>query len=366
MRRTASGITCVFVLSLVTLLAPAADALALTLPGVTFSAPQIEAPDRTDMVYSSTQKTLYITSGSSILRFSLSTKKFLSPINLGGDLNGIDLSADGKTLAAADTSLMSLVLINLSSLKVTKLPFTPGQDEVGLYDVAWGADNMVYASGALPPGTSGWVELRKMNPTTSQVQVIGGEPVSNETVLRASPDRTVIGFAQGAIADGRWGGIDTRTGVVTMRDGFQGTGAYNNDIAVSRQGNEFAVSTTSGDLIYNKSFTSTGFLVDPGATIYNQSGQPYRQQYLGSESVPTALDGVGYSPSTGDICAGRPGASSIAVFNPANLKLIEKINVTTTFPGSGNQPFSDSIFRFSADGKLLFFTVPGGIDYITG
>ena len=317
------------------------------------------------MVYATAQKTLYITSGSTVLRYSLSTKKFLSPINLGGDLNGIDLSADGKTLAVADTSLMSLILINLSNLKMTELPISPGQDEVGLYDVSWGADNMVYASGALPPATSGWVALRKINPVTGQVKIIGSESVTNETALRASPDRTVIGFAQGAISDGRWGTINTKTGVVTMRDGSQGTGTYNKDIGVARQGGQFSIATAYGDAVYNKTFAFLGVLAPPGSVIYKQTGQPYRNQNLWNLSSGAELDGIAYSPKSGNISAGLPNSSSIEVFNPATLKPSNKVTLSATFPPSSDQPFSDSILRYSTDGTILFFTVSGGIDYIS-
>ncbi len=62
----------------------------------------INAPDRVDMVYSSGQGVLFITSGSSILRYNVKTRSFLSAIDLGGSLNGIDLSPDGTTLAVAD------------------------------------------------------------------------------------------------------------------------------------------------------------------------------------------------------------------------------------------------------------------------
>jgi len=96
--------------------------------------------------------------------------------------------------------------------------------------------------------------------------------------------------------------------------------------------------------------------------VYNQGGQPYRGQYLPRGTV---LDGIAYSPKNGNISAGLPNSSSIEVFNPGNLKVANKITVATAFPPGGNQPFSDSILRFSADGTILFFTVPGGIDYIT-
>jgi hypothetical protein len=80
---------------------------------------------------------------------------------VGGTLVGIDLSPDGNTLAVADEIVMSLNLVNLETLKLSKLPIEPGLDEVRLYDLAWGSDKMVYAAGALPTRWSGWVSLHK-------------------------------------------------------------------------------------------------------------------------------------------------------------------------------------------------------------
>ena len=222
-----------------------------------------------------------------MLRYVLKTRKFLSPIKLGGsNLVGIDLSPDGKTLAVADTTAMSLNLITLKGLKVTKLPID-GTDEVGLYDVAWGSDNMVYTTGSLPPGYSGWVWMRKVDPATGIATLIGNEIVTNYVVLRASPDRSVIGFAQGDISDGRWGTIDVKTGTVTMRDWYvEGTSWFNYDIAVASNGTQFSLPTYGGMFVYDDTFTHIGAL--------NKYGVQY-------------FDGAAYSPKDGNLYAAEAG-----------------------------------------------------------
>ena len=57
-----------------------------------------------DMVFDAPREMIYITSGTQVLRFDVATAKFLSPITLGGNLEGIDLSPDGMTLAVADAT----------------------------------------------------------------------------------------------------------------------------------------------------------------------------------------------------------------------------------------------------------------------
>jgi hypothetical protein len=325
--------TCGLIAQLTLLLAPLAQA------STVFT---ITAPDRTDMVYDSRRQILYVTSGPSVLRYSLKTKKFLSAINLGGTLIGIDLSPNGNTLAVADETVMSLNLVDLLTLKFRKLPIQPGENEVGLYDVAWGSDTMVYAAAALPAGWTGWVSLLKVNPQNGSAKVIGGETVTNYTVLRASADRKVIGFAQGDISDGRWGAINVKKGTVTLQDGDKGTSWYNYDIAVANDGTRFSLPTYGGLFIYDNTFTQIWTL-----------GQ-YAVQYF---------DGVAYSPTSGNLYAAQAGSDTINVYSGKTFQQIGTYRVGVTFPGNENIPFSNGVLRFSKNGVLLFVSVPGGIDY---
>ena len=295
------------------------------------------------MVCDSRGKILYITSGSSVLRYNLKTRKFLQPIALGGTLVGIDLSPDGKTLAVADTTLLSLTLVTVKDLKVVRLPVIGGIDEVGLYDVAWGSDNMVYATGALPPGWSGWVSMLKVDPTTGDATPIGGETVTNYVVLRASPDRNVIGFAEGDISDGRWGAIDVATGNVDIREGYtDGTSWFDYDIAVASGGAQFTVPTGGGMFVYDDSYTKVSTIGQYGKTVF---------------------DGVAYSPKDGNLYASEASSNSIFVYDPTTFMKIKTYQVKATFPWNGNGSFSNGLIRFSRDGSILFVSVPNGIDY---
>src|SRR5260370_39216134 len=59
---------------------------------------------RVDMVHDPKRDVLYITAGDSVLRYQLGSKTFLAPLTLGGDLRGIDISADNNLLAVADAT----------------------------------------------------------------------------------------------------------------------------------------------------------------------------------------------------------------------------------------------------------------------
>lgn len=246
--------------------------------------------DPRDMVYDSHSKILFITSGSSVVRYSLKSRKFLSAINLGGTLNGIDLSPDGTTLAVADKTVLSLNLIDLKTLKFIKIPLGAGLDEQGLYDVAWGSDQMVYATATFPG--SGGTGLRKVDPVTGDATVIGG--VTNFTALRPSTDRNVIGIAVGDISDGSWGAIYVQTGNVVIRDGYSnGTSWFNYDIAVANDGSQFSIPTYGGLFVYDDTYTKIWTLGQYAVQVF---------------------DGVAYSPRDGNLYATEANTDQIDVF----------------------------------------------------
>ena len=62
----------------------------------------IPAANRVDMVYDDARRLVYISQGPQILRYDVDADAFLSPLAIGGDLGGMDLSPDGQTLAVAD------------------------------------------------------------------------------------------------------------------------------------------------------------------------------------------------------------------------------------------------------------------------
>lgn len=80
----------------------------------------IPASSRVDMVYDDNRHLVYITNGNSLLRYDLSTASFLSPIQLGGNLSGIDISPDGNTLAVADRSGVWIHLVDLQTGSYTE------------------------------------------------------------------------------------------------------------------------------------------------------------------------------------------------------------------------------------------------------
>src|SRR5207249_4636243 len=76
----------------------------------------ISAANRVDMVYDAGRDILYITSGSTVLRYQLASDSFLTPFQLSGSLMGIDLSPDGNTLIVAESTATSNVQVHVIDL----------------------------------------------------------------------------------------------------------------------------------------------------------------------------------------------------------------------------------------------------------
>lgn len=68
----------------------------------------ISAPNRVGMVHDAKRNLLFITSGGQVLRYDLKARQFLTPVQLGGNLKGIDLSPDGNTLENTQVSGLHL------------------------------------------------------------------------------------------------------------------------------------------------------------------------------------------------------------------------------------------------------------------
>jgi hypothetical protein len=220
------------------------------------------------MVYHSARDTLYITSGGSVLRYQLSSNSFLTPFNLGGNLAGLDLSPDGNTLVVADrTRTEANVWVHVVDLRTgaaTKAPTAREFMEGGTFTVAYGDNNQVLVtstfegSGSVPlrrfaPATGAWSKLNSLFPD--------GGSIDQNTMLAASGDRSVVGFAESNSSDGRWGSYNVLNNAVAHRTWYtDGTSNFNFEIGVNRNGTQYAIPTYSGTFVYNANFVKVGTL----------------------------------------------------------------------------------------------------------
>jgi hypothetical protein len=305
----------------------------------------IPAPSRVDMVYDSARDTVYITSGTSVLRYQIGTNSFLSPIELGGSLSGIDLSPDGNTLAVADktrsTTEVWIHLVDLNSGVSRKVTFPRASYEGGTFTVAFAGDGAVVVTSTVEG--SGWVPMRRHDPATGATSVLASS-VRLDTMLAASGDRGVIGFAESDASDGPFGRYRVTDGNLLRKSGYtDGTSKYNYEMGANRNGTQYAIPTYGGTYIYDADLHKT-----------NTIGQAAGPQPIG----------VVYHPAEDLVYFAWTGSTEVRAFDTNTFAQVAAYDFEYGFTNTGNFAFTQGRLKMSRDGSLLFATVNGGVRYV--
>ncbi|HLP75944.1 MAG TPA: PQQ-binding-like beta-propeller repeat protein, partial [Candidatus Paceibacterota bacterium] len=301
----------------------------------------ISAPNRVDMVHDPVRNLLYISSGSSVLRYDLASQAFLTPVNLSGSLGGMDISPDGNTLAVADRTRTDtnvwIHLVDLNTQASQRAFFPRAFGEGGTYTVSWGADGAVLVSGTYEG--SGWVPLRRYNPANGEIQEVAS--IRQSSMLSASGNRKIIGIEESNISSGpvhRYG----VSGKAILNS--SGTGWFNYEVGVNKDGTQVAAPTYGGTFIYNaqmQQITNLGV-------------------YAGQQPI-----GVAYHPTKDAVYFAWAGTSEVRVFNTYTFSQLGSFVTTSAFSAPGNAAFVHGRIKLSRDASLLFVTTSGGIDWFT-
>ncbi|MDB6123182.1 MAG: Conserved repeat domain protein [Pedosphaera sp.] len=287
-----------------------------------------------EVVYDSTRDLLYITTnGNAILRYQVSSNTFLPPYVMGGVLSRMDLSLDESTLVVADghsnlTSSNWIWFVNLNTGVSRQVRFPLAYYETGTADVAFGNDGTVLVT-SYNGGTDA-VPLRRYDPildTTTQVAT-----VLSGSILCRSADGSVIGVAEPGSSSGpivRYDVASTAVRYVTAINNFL------TDVAVNKDGTQFAVPASTGMFIYDSNLTKIS-TIGPGG---------------GSGAV-----GQVYHPSSNLLFLAWGASSEVRVYKTDSLTEISRYDFGRTF--------NNALLRVSPDGSLLFALQNGIITYL--
>lgn len=305
----------------------------------------IAAPNRTDMIDDPARGIIYIADGTQVLRYGIDCGCQLDPVQLGGDLKGMDLSPDGNTLAVADGSVAGgkawVHLVDLDTLQDTKASYDLAYMEVGTFSVSYAADGGLVTTSSF--AGSGWVPLRRLDPSTL-IWTTLDPAVRQDTMLAASAKGEVVGFAESNISDGRWGAYYPSTGAIDRRQWYDdGTSAFNFEIGVNGTGSQFAIPTYFGTYVYDASYQKVATI-----GVY-ASGQPI---------------GVAYDP--GSQIAYFPWATTgdVRAYDMQTFQQIGSYDFEDSFESTGNSAFRQGRTRLSRDGSLLMVSVTGGVRFL--
>ena len=320
--------------ALVGLLAPRASAQSGFIP----------AANRTDTLYDQRRGLVYISNGASLLRYDINKKMFLTPYALGGSLYGMDISPDGSRLVVADSSSTANQVwvdeINLNTGAAKKDYFDRAFYEGGTYSVAFGKDGSLLTTSTFQG--SGWVPLRRYDPATGQSVTL--DSVRQDSMLAASADRSVIGFEESNISDGRFGRYRVSDGDILKKQWYQdGTSWFNYEIATNRNGTQYALPTYGGTFITDKNLVKG----------------PVIGQYAGGQPI-----GAAYSPVSDVVYFAWAGTNEVRAYDTNSFLLLNTFHFNSAFASNGNFAFVNGRLRVSDDGTLLLATINGGVQYM--
>lgn len=294
----------------------------------------VSAPSRSDIAYDPGSGILYITSGSELLRWDTDTRTFLKPISIGGDLRGIDLSADGETLAIGNLAPVApssgLVLVDTSTAAISSVP-----GAIAAASVAWCADGSVLFAGG-----NQWTNIYRYDssgPTLTSVASIVYQPM-----LVASGDRSMIVWAELGISNGPVGRYRVSDGEVLRRTD-SGTGRENRAVGTSRDGSCTIVPTYFGAYVFDAELLKTG-------------------EVIGNYAADFPL-GVAFHPTADIVYMSWRGTSTVRAHDATTFEVLDTFDFETDFTWGGDW-YDTGRVKVSPSGDRLFALVPGGVRYI--
>ncbi len=295
----------------------------------------ISAPSRVDMVYDAPRDLLYITSGSTVLRYQLGSGSFLDPYQLSGNLMGADISPDGNTLMVADSSTDStnvwVYLINLNTGQTNRVVF-PSWGESGTFAVAYGGDGAALITSRYLG--YGWVPWRRYDPATRSFTT-SSSFIPNDSMVSSSGDLSTILLVESGISSGP---IDLYDVASRSFLRTRGTERYNYEGAVSRDGSLFAIPTYSGTFIYDRAFN-----------LVTNLGGPI---------------GAAFHPAADVVFFPCVNTTYVQAYDTTTWQMLAQYDFQYTFNTPGNHAFNNGRIRISPDGEIIFVTVGGGVGYL--
>lgn len=299
----------------------------------------IETSQRTDIAFDTLSKTLYISGSDVLQRYSIETHSFLVPLYLGGSTMGMDISTDGRYLAVANgapgASQNFVDLVDLNSGGSQRIAFNREFGEGGTFTVAFDGNNGLLVSSEYEG--SGWVPLRRYDLATKQTITLGS--VRQNSMLAASADRSVVAVAESNISSGSWGVY--KSGASSFKSS-RGTGWFNFEIGVSRDGSQVAVPTYGGTYI------------EDSETVIPRIGQ-----YAGGQPI-----GVAYSPNSDVVYFPWAESSMVYAYDTETGRRIEGYDFEESFSHTGNWAFNNGRAKVAADGSYLFVTTSDGVRFM--
>jgi hypothetical protein len=295
-----------------------------------------------DAVYDPARDVIYISAGGNIVRYSFLTSKLLAPIALGGNLQGIDLSPDGKTLAVATSEHTAghvvVHLVDLDTLVDNKQVIATGTAaetstySVGYFDTGWLGVTAHSDSNGLVPTHMYADGTWNLEWDTS--------PLASDMILGLSGDLTCGAYGEPSL--NKWGTFEHGTNYLNYQ--YAVTGSPNTGYATA---NKDCLEVVASGVVFrrppNYFFAQTGVL--PAGGTY---GSP--------------LNGI-YDPVRPLAYFPYSGTSLVRVLNMGTLLEVRNYDIGEILSPSSNG-LTQGRTRISQDGSLLMVVVNDGVHFL--
>ncbi|HJN14187.1 MAG TPA: Ig-like domain-containing protein, partial [Armatimonadota bacterium] len=300
-----------------------------------------------DMVFSVGRQTVYMTSVDAVMRFDVGRKEFLEPFPVAGEgtrLMGLALSPDESLLVVADANRSAtdvwVHLIDLSTDAGVTQSFPAATDESGTHAVAFAKTGIAFITSRSKRQREGRVPMRRLNPRTGEWDVFL-EDAPHATMVSASADGSVIGFAgtvesDGALGSGLFGRIRVEDGDVVKVERKQPAW----DIAVNADGTQFALPGIPTTMVYDAALAEVGAPADP------------------DERRTT---GAAYHPSAPFLHVAPDRGKILRAFDSRNLSNVGIYLMKAQIQTEIGRAFETGRLRVARDGSLLMCTVADGL-----
>ncbi len=164
---------------------------------------------RSDFVFDFSGQRLYIsTTDGFVQRYNISTEQLEAPFNLGGSLNGIDITRDNSFVLVAQNAVGvtqgTVHKVNTSTGAVTNINYPLGDYGAGAFDVTIASNGIAFVT----IGGSGWNPVYQINVATNAITARNDVPgskgnnVTSGTQVHRSADGTRLYFLEGDISSG--------------------------------------------------------------------------------------------------------------------------------------------------------------------
>ena len=321
--------------------------VALMLAGASAAAPaavyvDLAIPNARDHAFA--RDVLYVTAGSLLHRYDLSTCQWQAPVALGRDLAGIDVSRSGRRLAIADRDVVDgkvhIYIIDLDSdAGPVEVSYPAAFGEAGSYMVAWTANDYLTVSGAY--AGSGWVPLRQLDLYTGTVTQ--ARNVRQDTMLATSGDGELVALAE---SNSSAGPVALWNPVAAAPVATANTGRYVFEIAADDYGARVVVPTYFGAHVYAN---ANGALLPDGVIGKTATWGPV--------SVVVPPGGTQFITADWDWNGANAG---VKIYDAQTLKLQKRIDAYP-FAWSGNRALQQGRLTLSADTRWLAANIAGGV-----